>query len=304
MSANTASPGSVRLAGAPDSWGVWFAEDPRQPPPNRFLDEVVQAGYKATELGPWGYLPTDPDRLKSELQSRGLELCGVTSIAPLEDESNWPQLEAEVRAVAKLATSFGVQHYVLIDNPYGDLMTGELLDDRELDPKRWKSLVNTVTSIGEWVKRDWNLQLVFHSHADTHVETEAQLERLLDDTPADAVSLCLDTGHHNYCGGDAVAFARKHADRIRHLHLKDVDPGLRRQVAEQNIPFAVAVGQGVFVEPGKGTIDFAKLRDVLRDVGYGGWAVVEQDMYPVALDKPLPIAQRTRKHLVEAGFDA
>jgi inosose dehydratase len=75
-------------------------------------------------------------------------------------------------------------------------------------------------------------------------------------------------------------------------------------VAEQSIPFAVAVGKGVFVEPGKGTIDFAKLRDVLRDVGYAGWAVVEQDMYPVALDKPLPIAQRTRKHLVEAGFDA
>jgi inosose dehydratase len=304
MSANTASPGTARLAGAPDSWGVWFPEDARQPPPSRFLDEVVQAGYRATELGPWGYLPTDPERLKPELESRGLQLCGVTSIAPLEDESNWPRLEAEVRAVANLATSLGVQHYVLIDAPYGDLMTGELLDARELDAKRWKSLVDTVIRVGEWVKRDWNLQLVFHPHAETHVETEPQIERLLDDTPADVVSLCLDTGHHNYCGGDAVAFARKHAGRIRHVHLKDVDPGLRKRVAEQGIPFAEAVARGVFVEPGKGTINFATLRQVLNDVGYAGWAVVEQDMYPAPLDRPLPIAQRTRKHLVEAGFDA
>src|SRR5438552_18627237 len=84
---------TVRLAGAPDSWGVWFPDDPKQPHWSRFLDEVAAAGYRFTELGPWGYLPTDPATLRTELDRRGLGLVGVTCIAPLEDESGWDALE-------------------------------------------------------------------------------------------------------------------------------------------------------------------------------------------------------------------
>jgi inosose dehydratase len=281
---------------------VWFPEDDRQPHWSRFLDEAAQAGYSVVELGPWGYLPTDPDLLARELEQRGLRLCGATCIAPLEDESHWSQLEQEVRAAATLAHRFEIEHLVLIDSPYSDLLTGEVLAPKELDPEAWSRLVATTTRVGESVRDEWGLQLVFHPHAETHVETEAQIERLLEDTPADAVALCLDTGHHAYCDGEPVSFIRRHSARIPYLHLKDVDRQLRRRVLDESILFGDAVAQGVFVEPGRGTIDFTELRRVLDEIGYNGWAVVEQDMYPAPLDAPLPIARRTREHLVGAGF--
>jgi inosose dehydratase len=281
---------------------VWFADDPRQPHWSRFLDEAAQAGYSATELGPWGYLPTDHDQLAQELDKRGLELCGVTVMGPLEDESYWPQLDDEVRAAANLARRFGVKHLVLIDGIYSNLTTGELLAEKELAPDAWARLVEAATRVARWVRDEWDLQLVVHPHAETHVETEAQIERLLDDTPADADALCLDTGHHAYCDGEPISFIRRHADRIPYLHVKDVDHALRRRVLDEGIPFGEAVAQGVFVEPGRGTIDFAELRRLLDDIGYEGWAVVEQDMYPAPSDAPLPIALRTRAHLEKAGF--
>jgi inosose dehydratase len=116
------------------------------------------------------------------------------------------------------------------------------------------------------------------------------------------VSIVLDTGHHSYCGGDPVAFLRKHHARIPYLHLKSVDPALRARVAAENIPFAKAVGMGMFVEPSKGVVDFLAFRDVLRDIDYQGFGIVEQDMFPAPFDKPLPIAKRTRSYLREIGM--
>ena len=303
MTSTHDSSGSVRIAGAPDSWGVWFPDDPKQPHWSQFLDEVKEAGYNATELGPWGYLPTDPDRLRRELESRDLQLAGVTVIQPLADESARTQLDSEVSAAATLGKSFGVDNLVLIDTMYTDTWTGELVRSAEPSPDEWAAMIETTARIGEWVKRDWDMRVVFHPHADTWVEKEPEIERFLADTPADSVSLCLDTGHHAYGGGDPVAFFKRHSDRIHHLHFKDVDPAVRERVRVEHLPLATAVVEGVMVEPGRGTIDYVELKQAIRDAGYRGWAVVEQDMYPAPLDKPLPIAKRTVKHLTEAGFD-
>jgi inosose dehydratase len=95
---------------------------------------------------------------------------------------------------------------------------------------------------------------------------------------------------------------RKHHRRITYLHLKSIDGTIQRKVAAEKIPFAIAVGMDMFCEPSKGAVDFKAFRDVLREVSYEGWAIVEQDMYPAPFDKPLPIAKRTRAYLREIGI--
>jgi inosose dehydratase len=116
------------------------------------------------------------------------------------------------------------------------------------------------------------------------------------------VSLCLDTGHQAYRGGDPVAFLRKHHKRISYLHLKSVDRDIQKKVEREAIPFAKAVAIDMFCEPSKGAVDFPALRDVLQDVDFQGYGIVEQDMFPAPPDKPFPIAKRTRDYLRQIGI--
>lgn len=292
---------SLHIGSAPDSWGVWFPNDSRQTPWNRFLDEIAQAGYEWTELGPYGYLPTDPDRLRRELDQRGLSLCGSTAIAHLEDPEAWEGLETQIVGGGRLQQALGGGLLVLIDELYTDPFTGEQKRPAELDAAGWQRLIDTTHRAAD-VAADIGLHLVFHPHTDTHVEYEHQIERLLVETDPARVSLCLDTGHHAYRGGDPVAFLRKHHQRIRYLHLKSVDGTMRDRVLREGIPFATAVAQDVFCEPSQGIVDFPAFRDALQDVGYEGWITVEQDMYPAPFDKPLPIAKRTRAYLRQIGI--
>lgn len=131
----------------------------------------------------------------------------------------------------------------------------------------------------------------------------ARAVRLHADGPADAelVQLCLDTGHHAYRGGDTIAFIRRYQARIPYLHLKSVDRDKQRWVGQERIPFARAVAEDVFCELSRGAVDFGAVRDLLSEIGYAGFAIVEQDMYPAPVEKPLPIARRTREYLRELG---
>jgi inosose dehydratase len=163
-------------------------------------------------------------------------------------------------------------------------------------------LIETTHRVADIAVNRFGLKLVFHPHAETHVEYEDQIEALLDQTDPTKVFLCLDTGHHAYRGGDPVAFFRKYHRRIPYLHLKSVDGQMQKRVKQEKIPFALAVGMDMFCEPSKGAVDFLAFRDALRDHNYEGWAIAEQDMYPAPFDKPLPIAKRTRAYLREIGI--
>ena len=293
----------LTIGSAPDSWGVWFADDARQTPWHRCLDEIAEAGYEWTELGPFGYLPTDPKTLKQELDKRGLKVSGSFVEGDLPNpDSGWQRIEKQLRGLGPILGQFNAKYLVLIQDCYTNLFTGEQFASARLDEAAFARLVDTTTRIARIAKNDYGLQLIFHPHAQTYVEHEDQIEKFLAATDPDLVSIVLDTGHHSYCGGDPITFMKKHHARIPYLHLKSVDPVLRARVAVENIPFALAVGQGMFVEPSKGAVDFLAFRDVLRDVDYQGFGIVEQDMFPAPFDKPLPIAKRTRAYLREIGL--
>jgi inosose dehydratase len=289
----------VKLGTAPDSWGVWFADDDRQTPWERYLDEAHDVGYRWTELGPYGYMPSDPAQLERELVARSLQLCAGIVMFDLERQDAWRDAEPVVEAVCALLRALGAEFLLVIDDVYTDLFTGTPRLSPTLEDREWSELVSRTAAVAEIAERH-DLRAAFHPHAQTHVETEEHIERLLADVPG--LNLGLDVGHHAYCGGDPVAFFRRHRQRIPYLHLKSVDPEMRVRVARDGVPFALAVEEGMFVEPSQGAVDFPRLRDAMVETGYSGYAIVEQDMYPTDFDAPLPIARRTHRYLADLGL--
>jgi len=293
----------VRVGTAPDSWGVWFPNDPLQTPWQRYLDEVAAAGYEWTELGPYGYLPTDARTLRGELERRGLRLLGATEIGPLHDPAALPRLREETLQRCELLAAFGARFLVLIPDSYTDL-SGALLRPRQPSEADWRQLVAATGALGALVRERYrgSIQLTFHSHADSYVEYAAQLERLLAETDPEDVFVCMDTGHYAYRDGDPIAFMRRHHARTPYLHIKTVDATVLERAQQQGLGFAQAVRLGTFCEPQDGAIDFPAFADALRELDYDGWAAVEQDMYPCDFDAPLPIARRTRAFLESLGL--
>lgn len=191
----------ITIGSAPDSWGVWFADDPLQTPASRFLDEVAEAGYEWIELGPYGYLPTDAAELSDELAKRDLKVSAGTIFAALHRPDHYDEAWAQVELVADLTRAVGGTHLVVIPGQWRSDKTGEALEPRELDEAGWQRLASGMDRLGADVKERYGLQMAFHSHADTHVDTQDQIERFLEMTDPEVVKLCLDTGHVSFSGG-------------------------------------------------------------------------------------------------------
>ncbi len=288
---------SITIGTAPDSWGVWFADDELQTPASRFLDEVVDAGYEWIELGPYGYLPTDPAELSDELEKRRLKVSAGTIFAALHRPDHYDEAWAQVEQVAKLTQAMGGTHLVVIPGQWRSDKTGEQIEPRELDEEGWARLAAGMDRLGRDVRNGYGLQVAVHSHADTHIDTHAEVDRFLEITDPDVVKLCLDTGHVAYSGGDSLKIIADHPDRIAYVHLKQVDPAVVAKVKAEDLPFGEAVALGAMVEPPQGVPAMPPILDALEGLGRDIFAIVEQDLYPVAFDKPLPIATRTRTYL-------
>ncbi|KKZ74142.1 sugar phosphate isomerase/epimerase family protein [Streptomyces showdoensis] len=292
----------IRVGSAPDSWGVWFPDDPRQVPWQRFLDEVSGAGYEWIELGPYGYLPTDPALLAEETAGRGLKVSAATVFTGLHHgPAVWERTWAHVAENAALAQAMGARHLVVIPSFWRDDKTGEVLEDRTLTPEQWRHLTGLTERLGHEVRERYGLRVVVHPHADTHVDTEENVTRFLDATDPELVALCLDTGHYAYCGGDSVKLIETYGERIGYLHLKQVDPAVLAQVVAEELPFGPAVARGVMCEPPAGVPALEPVLAAARALDVDLFAIVEQDMYPCEPDRPYPIALRTRRFLRSCG---
>lgn len=302
MNDNEAS--GLRIGTAPDSWGVWNPDDPVQTPPSRFLDEVQQAGYHWIELGPYGYLPVDAAELKDELAARDLSLSAGTVFTGLHRggdafDAAWEQ----VRRVVGLSSALGARHVVVIPELWErDASTGDVIGNREFSVGEWSAFLAGHDQLGRALLEEFGVEQQFHSHAESPVGTRAEIVRLLEGTDPRYVNLCLDTGHFSYYLGDNLALINEFPDRIGYLHLKQVHPGLLPDVLKNDIPFATAVQQGIMTEPPYGVPAFGPLLEAMAAIRPETFAIVEQDMYPVAsFDDPLPIATRTRDHIAGCG---
>ena len=292
----------LRLGTAPDSWGVWFPSDPHQVTWDVYLDEIARVGYVYTELGPQGFMPQDPERLKDELAERNLTVCGGTVFAGLHKGAEAVEkAKADFGREAQLLAAVGAEYLVHLPEQYTDMHTGTATDAADIDPDQWKNLVTGTDELAAFLFESYGVKLVFHPHVDTHVDTQVRIERFLSDTDPELVNLCLDTGHIAYCEGDNIQIIERFPERITYVHLKSVDPVVRARALAENMPLSEAVKLGVMCEPPYGEPDMPPLLDVLGQLDREIYTVIEQDLYPVEPHIPLPIGARTAGYYVGCG---
>jgi len=295
----------IRIATAPVSWGILEVEGwGKQKPYGEVLDEIVQAGYTGTELGPYGFLPTEPKQLKSELEKRNLPLLGAFVPLPLAHTERHDAGLQSALEVARLLSQAGALFLVLADEMSSARMAvaGSVDEDRDgMDDRQWEGAARLIDRVAR-AGRELGLSSVFHHHCGTYVETPGETQRLLAMTDPQMLGLCLDTGHYLYGGGDAVDCAHKHGKRIRHLHLKDVNPAVLEKVRRERIPYLDAIRMGVFCELGQGGVDLNGVIHELNAAGFDGWAVFEQDVDPTQPGcNPVESATRSRNYLRKAA---
>ncbi len=293
----------LSLGTAPDSWGVWFPRDEHQVGWEQYLDEVARAGYVYTELGPQGFLPQDPSQLRDELASRGLTVCGGTIFAGLHrGKEALDKAKEDFGREARLLQEVGAKYLVHLPDQYTDMHTSEATETGDIDPEQWSNLVGGTNELARYLLEEFGILLVFHPHADTHVDTQQRIERFLQDTDPELVNLCLDTGHISYCGGNNVEIIRRFPDRITYVHLKQVEPEVRERVRRAKLSLAEAVPLGVMCEPPFGEPDMPELLAAIAELDRDIYTVIEQDLYPVEPQIPLPIQARAAGYFRACGL--
>ncbi|MGW4324382.1 TIM barrel protein [Nocardia sp. NPDC004573] len=258
----------LRVAAAPISWGVCEVPDWGHVLDARtVLGEMAALGLTATELGPPGFLPDDPVELRRLLKTFGLTAVGGFLAVVLHRDRQDAVARAE--ETAALLAAAGADVLVLA------AATGFAGYDArpQLDGSQWNALIDTAAAIRD-VAAAHGLRTVLHPHVGTHVESEAEVERFLTDSDLD---ICLDTGHLLIGGADPVRLAARHAERIGHVHLKDVRGALADQVRGGKLEYGAAVRRGLYAPLGDGDVDIAALMHTMRAAGYRGWYVLEQD---------------------------
>ena len=312
----------MHVANAPCSWGILeFESTTLAPAAAQVLDEIAATGYSGTELGDWGFLPTDAGRLADDLDRRRLALVGAFVDVALTDRAAHDGGEATALRTARLLAAASLFHtstssasaassvvppvIVLSDatarDPMRTARAGRITPEDSLTSAQWDIVAAGAERIARAVREATGLRTVFHHHCATYVETPGDIDALMQRTSADLVGLCLDTGHATFGGGDPVTLVDRYRGRIRHVHFKDCSREIADRARADAWDYVTAVRHGLFCELGRGEVDFASVRDRLRAHGYDGWIVVEQDVLP-AMGTPAASAERNRRFLAGLGL--
>lgn len=296
---------TIRIGNAPCSWGVEFADDPRNPAWRSVLRDCAAAGYSGIELGPVGYMPEDPAILSDALAEHGLELIGGVVFRPFHDASAWDDVMDGAARTCKALKAHGAEHLVLIDSisPRRAPTAGRADEAEQMNKAEWTGFRDRLATIAKMGTEEFGLTVGIHAHAAGFMDFEPELERLLDEVDESILKICFDTGHHSYAGFDPVTFMKRHVGRISYMHFKDIDPKVKADVIANRTDFYQACGQGIFCNLGDGDVDFPAVRQVLLEAGFSGWCTVEQDCDPTLDIDPLADARRNREYLDSIGFN-
>jgi inosose dehydratase len=270
------------FASAPDSWGVLDYPGPSwEQSYEKMLDEMVTAGYAGTELGPYGFFPTDAKVLQPELEKRKLKLLASFVPVKMTDPAASAAVIERIRKVGHVLAALKAPFLVMADDqsPERNAFSGRAYDKDcpTLTAQQWKH-VGKIVADAEKVANEFGLDLVFHPHVATYVETPAECELFYDATSHTNVGLCLDTGHCVYGYGDSVKEAEKYKSKLRFVHIKDCATKVLAEARRNKWTFEEAIEHKVFTIIGQGDIDFPAFFRILLKNGYSGWSVVEQDV--------------------------
>jgi inosose dehydratase len=298
---------ALRVGNAPCSWGTLeFAEAKgEQIGYRRMLDELAETGYTGTELGDWGYMPTDPAALGAELSRRGLAMLGAFVPVALKDRAAHAPGVANAVKTARLLAAVATDpkpFLVLADNN-GSVAertrnAGRITPAMGLSDGEWRVFAEGANLVARTVLGETGLRTVFHHHCAGYVETPDEIARFLELTDPRAVGLVFDTGHYCYGAGDydALAGLKRFGERVWYVHFKDCQPEVAALARAKAWDYFAALRHGVFCELGQGGVDFAAVLEWLQGVGYSGYTLVEQDVLP-GMGSPQESARRNREYL-------
>jgi len=295
---------TIRIGNAPCSWGVEFADDPRNPAWRTVLKECAEAGYKGIELGPVGFMPEDPAVLREALEEYGLELIGGVVFRPFHDPDAWDAVMDGAVRTCKALKAHGAQHFVLIDSisPRRAPTAGRPAEAEQMDAAEWTAYRERIMTVARMGAEEYGLIPELHPHAGGFMDFEPEVERMLAETDPAELKLCIDTGHCTYAGFDPVAFMKRHMARIAYVHFKSTDAQVKAAAIANRTGFYDACGQGIFCNLADGEVDFPAVRQVLLDAGYEGWCTIEQDCDPTLDVSPVDDARANREYLETVGF--
>ncbi|MBX2998864.1 MAG: TIM barrel protein [Caldilineaceae bacterium] len=308
---------TISIGNAPCSWGTleFKGAQSGRIEADQMLDELTAAGYTGSELGDWGFMPTEPDPLAEHYRQRGLAITGAYVGVKLRDlQAHTAGEETAVRTAKLLAATAdrlgqSVRPFlVLADDAGTDPIrvkhAGRVKPEMMLGAEEWKRYAAGAERIARAVKAQSGLRTVFHHHCAGFVETPEEIALLLDHTDPEILGLVFDTGHFAYGAGSCdriLSALNRFAERIWYVHFKDYDPQVGNRAAEKGWDYFEAVRQGVFCELGSGCVDFPAVRDWLQQHSYCGFVTVEQDVLP-GMGQPKESAKRNRDYLRSIGL--
>ena len=260
------------------------------------VSEMALAGFTGCEVG--NKYPRDTAVLKKALELRGMQICNAwfssfLTTKPYEEvEKDFIEHITFLKEMGAKVVGISEQGHSIQGTDKPIFGAKYVMNDEE-----WDTLCTGINKLGK-VAKDMGIKLCFHHHMGTVVQTEAEIDRLMANTDPELFGLLFDCGHLAYCGEDYMSVLNKYADRIRHVHLKDIRPEKVEQVKREHLSFLQGVRLGTFTVPGDGVIDFKPIFDVLEKTGYEGYVLVEAEQDP-AIANPLEYAIKARKYIAE-----
>jgi inosose dehydratase len=308
---------NISVGNAPCSWGTLEFEglSGQGATYSVMLDELLESGYTGTELGDWGFMPTEPSALVAELRRRRLAMNGafvpVALKNPTAHAAGVATALRTARLLAETAKEIGQAHapfVVLADDNGSDPLrrqnAGRITLALGLSEADWATFAGGCDAIAQAVRDETGLRTVFHHHCAGFVETHAEIARLLALTSPDLVGLVFDTGHYAFGNGGCETILPaldEFAERIWYVHFKDCSATIMAQVVSEGCDYFAAIRHGVFCELGHGCVDFPAVKHWLERHGYQGFITVEQDVLP-GMGSPKQSALRNREYLRSIGL--
>jgi inosose dehydratase len=259
------------------------------------VSEMALAGFQGCSVG--HKFPTDREELKRQLDLRGLRVSEPWASTYFTVNNMHERTVEEFRSQIEFIRDMGGTDIVLAElghavhqQPVTPIPNKPVFNDDQ-----WRAMVEGLNRLGR-MAAEQGLRVCYHHHIGTGVMTRADVDRLMETTDPEAVFLLLDTGHLYWAGGDPLDMTRAYADRIKHVHLKDIRPDVMERSARDNLSFSESVLEGVFTVPGDGAIDFKPILQVLADQAYEGWLTVEAEQ-DHRKAHPLTYAMKARAYL-------
>jgi len=291
----------INIATAPVSWGVLMKDTPNVPPFHVVLDQIKEAGYTGTELGPYGYLPFDIPKLSDELERRGLSLVSAFTIFNFLEAKGDKVVYREALETVQVLAAMKCNYLVLSDALFvvknRAHRAGRIRREDSLDEVGWDLAAKNVDAFAKLAWEEYGLKTCIHPHVGGYLETDFEIDAVLERTEPDNVGLCFDMAHIAYGGSDPAEVLDRWRDRVWYMHIKECDNRVRDEVLARKGDYFDGVEAGVFPEVGTGTIDWQAINRVLQELDYQGWGTVEQDILLGSGVDPLKSAVRNRNFL-------